>query len=401
MAWSKFLLFKRFTRKKSVVYYCKSWQPVTNRYDTPKSTAVIAGIMGIDTKVFPPSSKAGARHIAEAWYSSRGNVSRKNDPLLSEYCLGFWDWNTSEYVKGKLERGQQISQNHCASAYYRVREYIQPRTKEIYLSQVTAGLLDSLQLRLKKELLKQSAKSINAIMSAVNLPIREAFRLGKIPHNPAANFRNLNNNSKRRGILSNGQIKEMFNLPFDTEAHRLAIATAIVTGMRLGEILALKITDMDFDFQGLPVIWVRNSWAVNIGLKSTKTGNIRVIPISGNLRENLLRYASGNPHGNGFIFYSADAYKPLSAKVIERGFCNQLKKIGINDRERKEKGLCFHSLRHGFNSALRGKVSDGNLRLATGHLSKEMTDNYDHLTDERLAEIRQAQDNNIVIFKAG
>jgi len=398
VARSVYLLFKRTSNKKTI-YYVKIWLPAKERYTTAKSTAVIADSLGIDRKAWPPSSKAGARHIAEAWLAGGGGVSRKNDPLLWEYCLHFWDWDKSEYIKGKKERGQQIGRHHCASSYFRIKEYVQPRTQRLYLSQVTAAVLDSLQLLLKQELPKQSGKSINHIMSAVNVPIREAYRLGLIPHNPAQNFRSLANCSKCRGILSTAETKKLFELPWEYEAHRLAVFVAYCTGARLGEIVALNTSDLDVDFQGLPVLWIRKSWSATMGLKSTKTGNIRLVPIGAALRDDLCRLAEGNPHENGFIFYGPDADKPLSAKVIERGFYKQLYKIGIDERQRKEKGLCFHSLRHGFNSALRGSIPDETLRLATGHTDPNMTNLYDHITDSRLAEIRRAQKKNILFFE--
>ncbi|MDR2618101.1 MAG: site-specific integrase [Treponema sp.] len=61
--------------------------------------------------------------------------------------------------------------------------------------------------------------------------------------------------------------------------------------------------------------------------------------------------------------------------------------------------MTFHSFRHAFNSALRGSIPDATLRLATGHADPEMTNHYDHLTDERLAEIRKAQEKRILLFK--
>jgi integrase len=401
MARSSYLLFKRKTQKKTL-YYVKVWLPAEGKYTVAKSCGIIADLLGIDRKEWSPSAKAGAKHIAEAWLTARGGVSRKNDPLLHDYCLNFWDWDKSVYVRGKLERGQQIGRHHCESSYYRIREYVKPRTQGLYLSEVTATTLDALQLQLKKELPKQSAKSINMIMAAVTSPIREAYRLGQIPHNPALNFRGLANNSKRRGILSASEMRKMFELPWEFESHRLAVAMGFFTGARLGEILALNAGDLDEDFEGLPVVWIRKSWSFIEGrVKGTKTGNIRVVPISATLRDDLLRLAADNPHGNEFIFWGPDESKPLSAKVIERAFCNQLHKIGIDENVRKEKGICFHSTRHAFNSALRGKIPDEILRLATGHTDPHMTDLYDHLTDERLKEIREAQEKNIVLFKAG
>jgi hypothetical protein len=253
MARSSYLLFKRKTQKKTL-YYVKVWLPAEGKYTTAKSCGIIADLLGIDRKEWPPTAKAGAKHIAEAWLVVRGGVSRKCDPFLWEHCLDFWDWDKSAYVKGKLERGQQIGRHHCASSYYRIKEYVKPRTQGLHLSEITAATLDALQLQLKQELPKQSAKSINMIMAAVTSPIREAYRLGQIPRNPAQNFRGLANNSRRRGILSAGEMQKMFDLPWEFESHRLTVAVGFFTGARLGEILALNTGDLDLDFQGLPVV---------------------------------------------------------------------------------------------------------------------------------------------------
>jgi integrase len=236
-------------------------------------------------------------------------------------------------------------------------------------------------------------------MAAINTPLREAFRLGKISHNPAQNFRGLANDSKIRGILSSAEMGKLLSTPWENESYRLAVTIAHQTGARLGEIRALSPDDIELDFEHKPVVWIRKSWNVLTGMKGTKTGNIRVVPISEELQGGLLRLFDKNPHGNDFIFWGPEPGKPLSEKLIENGFKRQLKNIGIDEKARRARNISFHSLRHAFNSALRGTIPDETLRLATGHADPAMSDHYDHLTDERLAEIRKAQEAKILLFK--
>jgi len=396
MARSPYLLFKRETQKKTL-YYVKIWLPAEGKYTTAKSCAVLAEELGIDRGEWPPTAKAGARYIADRWLAVRGSMSRKNNPLLGEYCRDFWTWETSQYIKSKIERGQSIGRSHCNNSKYRIETYIMPRTEGVYLRSVTAQFLDNLLLQLRQELPKQSSKSINMIMSAVCSPIREAHRLGQIDKNPALNFRGLANNPRRRGILSTDEIKRLFSTPWDYEWHRLAAAVGLYCGARLGEILALTTDDLDSDFQGLPVIWIRKSWNfIEKRQKSTKTGNIRVVPVNETLRDDLFGLARSNPHDNRLVFWGAGPEAPLTERMAEHGFLLQLKKIGIGEKERKERNIVFHSLRHSFNSYLRGKVPDSVLRLATGHADPGMTENYSHLTGEKLAEIRLAVEENII-----
>jgi integrase len=385
-----------FTRK--LTYYIRIWLPAEHRYTVARSAASLADKLGIDPKAWPPSSKAGARHIGEAWLAAGGGVSRMNDPLLSEYLLDFWDWEKSDYIKGKLERGQAIGKQHCRSYLTHVKTHVIDRIKGVHLRDVTAGTLDRLQLQLKRET-KLSPKTVNHIMASVSTPIREASRLRKILYNPAANFRGLANDCKIRGILTTAEMEKLFSAPWENESYRLAVTIAYFTGARLGEILALDPKDVELDFDHKPVVWIRKSWNVLVGMKGTKTGNIRVVPIPEDLRAGLLRLFDRNPHKNDFIFWGPEPDKPLSEKLIENGFKRQLRNIGIDEKARRARNVTFHSLRHAFNSALRGSIPDETLRLATGHADPAMSDHYDHLTDERLAEIRKAQESKILLFK--
>ena len=69
MARSSFLLFKRPSAKSYTgkMYYLKIWLPKERRYTVPKSLSVLAEQLGVDAETWPPSTKAGARHIAEEW----------------------------------------------------------------------------------------------------------------------------------------------------------------------------------------------------------------------------------------------------------------------------------------------------------------------------------------------
>jgi len=397
MARCSFLLFKRhsaksYTRK---MYYLKIWLPKERRYTVPKSLSVLAEQLGVDAEAWPPSTKAGARHIAEEWIKVRGGVSSRNSPLLWEYCLEFWDWEKSDYVKGKLERGQKIGVQHCRDSYYRIEEHVKKRIPGLYLQDVTADDLDRLQLRLKKET-GLAEKTVNMIMAAVNTPIREAYRKGKLLRNPSDSFRNLAENSKIRGILSPAESKGIFSHPWDTEQGRLAALLGYSTGARLGEILSLSPGDIVADFEGKPALWYRKSWSRVVGLKSTKTGSEKTVPINAKIRDDLLKLAEQNPHKNGFIFWGGDSEKPVTERIIELEFNRQLRKIGIDETKRRQRNLSFHSTRHNLNATLRGTVNDATLRLIMGHASPGSTDTYDHLTDKKLATIRKVIEENLL-----
>jgi len=396
MARSSFLLFKRpvvkaFSKK---LYYLKIWLPKEHCYTIPKSTSVLAEELGIDTELWPPSTKAGAKHIAEEWMKIRGNVNRRNNPLLWEYCFEFWDWENSEYVRGKLERGQQIGKHHCHDSQYRIKEHIKKRIPGLYLHEVTADDLDCLQLRIKNET-KLSEKTVNCTMAAVITPIREAYRKGKIQRDPSINFRNLSEKPKKRGIFSVDESRKLFSMPWGSEHGRLAALTAYSTGARFGEVLALSRDDITEDFESKPVLLIHKSWSRYAGKKSTKTGINKTVPISEKLCVDLLNLAEQNPHKNEFIFWGTESDKPITQRIIERALCRQIRKIGIDEKTRKSRNISFHSLRHNINSRLRGEIPDSTLRFLMGHVDPESTNTYDHLTDKRLSEVRKSIEKNL------
>ncbi len=393
-------LYKRPAGKKSrSIYYIRLWIEKEHRYAVARSASIVAEELGIDPKLWPPTTKAGALHIAEKLREAGPLFSKKDDLLLADYCAEFWDWEKSDYIRGKLDRGQKIGRTYCGNMNGYVLRHVKPRVPRLRLLEVTAQDLDHLQLRIKREA-GLGARSINAIMDAVCMPIREAFRLGKIKTNPAIGFRSLSDDTRAKGILSTAEMEKLLSEPWEDERNRLAVEVGYSTGARLGEVLALRIDDVALDFQGKPVLWIRASWSVTEGRKSTKTGNVRVVPIDEGLRDDLLSLGKRNPHGNGLLFWDdAEKAEPFSSKRIEGGFYRQLRKIGLDSDERKTRNVTFHSLRHAFNSALRGAIPDATLQLATGHTTAQMTEHYDHLTDERLSAIREAQEARIVLFK--
>jgi integrase len=133
------------------------------------------------------------------------------------------------------------------------------------------------------------------------------------------------------------------------------------------------------------------------GLKSTKTGTTRVVPLLPLVRQTLLDLIAANLHGtDGFLLYGERPDAPLDVRAIERGFYKALRTIGIDEEARIARSISFHSLRHWSNAMLRGSVADSKLRLLTGHSTEAMTARYDHATDSDLQELARALDKKVM-----
>ena len=163
----------------------------------------------------------------------------------------------------------------------------------------------------------------------------------------------------------------------------LATALSCATGMRRGEVLGLHVEDIRFpnsedSAEEQAQIDVRCAFAIHQGLKSTKSGKARTVPVDRWLADELVAFAQTNPHGNGLVFYSDTVTdKPIYPMMIDKWFIRELERIGIGEEERKERHIVFHSLRHYANTEMRTRIGDERTQLVMGHTSKAMTDRYD------------------------
>ncbi|MBR1639219.1 MAG: tyrosine-type recombinase/integrase [Treponema sp.] len=104
----------------------------------------------------------------------------------------------------------------------------------------------------------------------------------------------------------------VFCTDWENDTARLANMLAFYTGMRQGEIAALRLEDI-----GTDRIYIRHSWSKYEGLKETKTNTDREIKIPQTLRDMLLMQAKMNLHNEGlkgFVFYGLNPGKPTDPK---------------------------------------------------------------------------------------
>jgi len=400
--------FRRpLSKKGQYRYYVKLWVEVQNRYTVPRSVESIAHELDLNKKAFPPTSRTGALLIGEELRRRGGAQPRTGSLLFADYCAETWNWDESPYIKAKLARGQRIGREYVDHNAAYVKTYIAPAFPFVILSGVKPYMLEDFVMKLKKETELRN-RSINAILSAATVPLHETARLGLIDTDPAASIRKLGNDTAEKGIPTEEEIRGLLNLDgLDARIHG-AILLGAACALRIGEIQALTLGNV-----GESTLRVGNSWGKVDGLKDTKTGRVRVVPLPRTVRSALLDLVDANPHGPaGFLIYGVKPDAPLDVRAIERGFDNALVRLSLGDsyasapREAKEKTLfawkarrvTFHSLRHWNNAMLRGSVSDSKLHLLTGHSTEAMTNRYDHATEADLAELSRAQEAKILPF---
>jgi hypothetical protein len=153
--------------------------------------------------------------------------------------------------------------------------------------------------------------------------------------------------------------------------------TTTGTGMRLGELLALRWSDVEWRNRRL---WVRRSITRKGTVQEPKTrGSVRAIAITPTLLSALREHRMRSAYkADGALIFSTAKGTPLDGvNLVRREFKPALRKAKLPD-------IRFHDLRHGFASLLIAQGEHPKLiSEQLGHSSVKITmDRYGHLMDQ-------------------
>jgi integrase/recombinase XerD len=162
---------------------------------------------------------------------------------------------------------------------------------------------------------------------------------------------------------------------------RALILTLLRTGMRIGELLATKIEDLNLREQFIQI------------MEAQKNRVGRVVYLSSDAVEALTGWLKTRKYQSKYIFDGQDA-GPLSYEAARAAFKKCLDQSGLSD-----KGYTLHCLRHTYASELlNAGMPLQCLQELLGHRSIEMTRRYARLTDNSR---RQAYYKAMAIIESG
>jgi integrase len=306
------------------------------------------------------------------------SVILKNTPQAVDFISflnSFWDWDTSPYINDKLRKNHGIHKMHCLKQGQAVNLYWKPFFEGRYLGEITANDIDAFITHMGKQSISSSRK--NVVIKAGTKPLRWAFSKGKIEIDPTRGHTLFSVEDRERHILSPTAAAAAFRVAWIDQRVKVANMLAAVTGMRSGEILALRLQDI-----GRDCVYVHASWNRIDKTKPTKNNEMRTVEIPfPHLINELVKLASQNPWGatpDSFIFW-ADTKKdiPMRGRLFVDGLRDALVKIGFSKKEAAK--YLFHGWRHFFTSYMVRKLDKKLLKTQTGHKTDCMLSHYaDH-----------------------
>lgn len=226
------------------------------------------------------------------------------------------------------------------------------------------------------------AWTIRGVLTPLGRVLAHAARRGLIAENPVSRLERGERPPAERQemrILDRREMSALLDAADDR--YRPLIATAVFTGLRIGELLGLTWRDLDLDAGILRVRKQLDRSGERVEPKTAQAiRDVVLMPALGRiLREHRLR----SPHsGDGdFIFASAEGTGLDRRNAVRRGLKRAVQLAGLDGADRPK--LRFHDLRHTFASLL---VAQGHnvvfVSRQLGHASPNITLGvYAHLFD--------------------
>jgi len=293
------------------------------------------------------------------------------------FLKNFWDWDNSPYIKEKQRKNHGIHRRHCMMQGRAVPLYWEKFFNGRFLGDITSTDIDAFISYMGDMDLSASRK--NVVIKAGTKPLRWAFSKGYIDKDPTRGHTLFSGDERKREILTPTAAAAVFRAVWNDDRAKLANMLAAVTGMRNGEILALRLKDL-----GADCIYVQCSWNKADGMKPPKNNETRTVEVPfPDLMNGLIKLAKENPWGvspESFVFWSANRKTvPVQGQSFGRGLREALIQIGFpKDGVAK---YSFHGWRHFFTAYMVRKLDKKLLKGETGHKTDIMIDHYsDHET---------------------
>lgn len=323
--------------------------------------------------------------LKEKGYITNYTLPTSDSPMLIDFLLNFWS-DSSPYLAEKRRMGKHTGVIYIEESHYAIKTFWQPYfNKELLLNQLTRKMLKDFIAYIDTYDLSWSRKL--KIYRAGAVALRWAYNEELVDRDITAGLSSFSGKSKERKILTKELAELIFSTDWEDERCKMINLIAMLTGMRAGEILALRKMDL-----GENCLYVNHSWNRKEGLKTPKNGDSRVVYFP--FPEIIQLLLGDDAQMEDFVFPAPlTDNKPMDIKLPNKMLKRQLVKIGLSEDEAKT--FCFHSWRHFYTTYMAEKVNDRILQKQTGHKSLRMLEHYgNHCINEDMEVIRNAQIEN-------
>lgn len=213
--------------------------------------------------------------------------------------------------------------------------------------------------------------SINKLIQLLRVIFNYGIENKYISRSPILKSDKLKEEKKDINVLDEKQIQRFLNAAKSKNIKVYALlATALYTGIRRGELLALEWADIDFKNSRIKI----NKQVYKHEKTSTKNNKSRLVDIPDILINILQEYKKQQTVISKIVFCNSSG-KYIHPSLLERNyFCATLKLLNKNLPEDEQIKIRFHDLRHTYATILLSKgVPIKYVQEQLGHSSAKMT----------------------------
>lgn len=313
----------------------------------------------------------------EKYRLEHGTILRRESVTLDEWYQTFMD----DYKSGLKQTTKDLYNN-----VYRVR--IAPKLGKLKVADIRPEHCQALLNATSKAYSKSGLEDVNNLLHNM---LNQAVKVRLIPYSPMnSTICPKKEESERRPAMTREQ-QSIFTRHIENTPYADLIMFVLRTGLRVGELCGLRVSDIDF---GKAVMHVtRNLQMTTAGpveqTPKTKTGR-RDIPLTRDALTIAIRQRDkykGGPSDRPLFCH--DDFSPYHSRVLSKvmnKIVGQIRESGHEDFP----NVTMHVLRHTFATrAIEAGMNPQTLKAILGHASLSMTmDLYSHvMPDTKAAEM--------------
>lgn len=291
-----------------------------------------------------------------------GKIRRDSNSItFQEFSMRWLD----EYKKHQLTETTYISYESI------IRKHLIPHFDGKKMKDIVERDAHLLIQKLKSN--GHNAGGINTILKVLKSIFIKARKTRIIVEDPFEEVSKQKRGEKMENFWSKAEV-EQFLMANTDDARYALYYVAIHTGMRMAELTGLKWDRLDFFLNQIKVTRIRGKRGLQ---ETTKTGNIRTIPMTAGVKSLLLKM-KGQRKVNPYVFVDSKD-KEFQYGHLYRDFKLAQRKARIENLIR------FHDLRHTFASQFMMNGGDiFHLQKLLGHTKMETTMIYAHFSPDHL-----------------
>lgn len=313
------------------------------------------------------------------------------DPARGKVTVGDW---AERWLDGQTHLKPSTRERYAGI----VRTHILPRWRTTTLANVRHSAVQDWIADLSKKRQPATVRKIHRVLSLI---LALAVKDGRLISNPAEAINLPRAPTTEQRYLTHEQVHALAraasapDVPSKyrrlveryTDEYRLVVLFLAYTGVRFGEMAALRVGRIDFHrrraviAESVTLVGAQQVWGTPKGHER------REVPLPGFLAEELARHVQGK-QPDDLVFTGVRGHGALRAPIFRRAaFDRAAAFIGMP-------GLHLHELRHTAASLAIASGADVKLvQKMLGHKSATMTlDQYGHLFDDRLNDIADRLD---------